>query len=644
MPRSAIHAFELSNPLYKNASVSFFGVAAGVKTSTLATLYAGMSGSSQLANPQKLNSNGQLKQPVYIASQVIGTISGISVPGHDTGIHSPAPLIRFTSAGVLQYSYDAGVTYTDAGTLAVTTVASLVDFLQAGSGAVSRTMQEKGREEVSAEDFGLATTNTPAQNSACIELAMASGAKRIKISTPGEYTFSTAINRTCTNLTPSVVARCAIMPRPNQELIVEGGVTLITATWASVDEALPVTNGPGHLILAIAADKFKLSGHGKILGNWVNGVPQGARDVLSSQHCVYIASSDDVTVSGTLEITGAWTDGITIGYWDEGHAQCHNSRNVRIDAHIYDNQRCNVSGVGWVGGSISGEIINTTGGGTSPFAGIDFEPNNVTGLVDGDAVCRDIRLTNLHTKGNGIGVLSTCAVSDRIGSITIDGSCVIEDGLDLHKMRYSSIAPGVVKRLQDDPTTSAPVDGIRLRASLYNRIAPGMIYDVRKHGISLDIDSNYNEVEPGMIVSCSQETTNTYHAVYCNGSYNTISPKKAHRGVGGALSRRGIEFGADSVSNYTLLSDLTNAGQTGEILDGGSDNIILSVGATQTKLQMKAWLEMEKLLTTNASEASAAGFNVPHGVAPAAPADGDMWTTVAGLYVRINGVTVGPLT
>lgn len=36
--------------------------------------------------------------------------------------------------------------------------------------------------------------------------------------------------------------------------------------------------------------------------------------------------------------------------------------------------------------------------------------------------------------------------------------------------------------------------------------------------------------------------------------------------------------------------------------------------------------------------------NLPHGVAPTAPADGDMWTTSAGLYVRINGATVGPLT
>lgn len=38
-----------------------------------------------------------------------------------------------------------------------------------------------------------------------------------------------------------------------------------------------------------------------------------------------------------------------------------------------------------------------------------------------------------------------------------------------------------------------------------------------------------------------------------------------------------------------------------------------------------------------------ASIRLPHGTAPSIPVDGDMWTTTAGLYVRINGSTVGPL-
>jgi hypothetical protein len=44
------------------------------------------------------------------------------------------------------------------------------------------------------------------------------------------------------------------------------------------------------------------------------------------------------------------------------------------------------------------------------------------------------------------------------------------------------------------------------------------------------------------------------------------------------------------------------------------------------------------------SATGGASMRVPHGVAPTTPQDGDMWTTTAGLFVRVNGATVGPLT
>jgi hypothetical protein len=43
--------------------------------------------------------------------------------------------------------------------------------------------------------------------------------------------------------------------------------------------------------------------------------------------------------------------------------------------------------------------------------------------------------------------------------------------------------------------------------------------------------------------------------------------------------------------------------------------------------------------TVKASATAAAGFNLPHGAAPTSPADGDMWSTTAGLFIRVNGVT-----
>lgn len=46
---------------------------------------------------------------------------------------------------------------------------------------------------------------------------------------------------------------------------------------------------------------------------------------------------------------------------------------------------------------------------------------------------------------------------------------------------------------------------------------------------------------------------------------------------------------------------------------------------------------------TTALPTSISGFNIPQTSAPASPQNGDVWITSAGIYVRINGSTVGPL-
>lgn len=47
--------------------------------------------------------------------------------------------------------------------------------------------------------------------------------------------------------------------------------------------------------------------------------------------------------------------------------------------------------------------------------------------------------------------------------------------------------------------------------------------------------------------------------------------------------------------------------------------------------------------TLSASTTTRAPLVIPHGTAPTSPANGDIWTTTAGIFVRINGVTIGPL-
>jgi hypothetical protein len=54
-------------------------------------------------------------------------------------------------------------------------------------------------------------------------------------------------------------------------------------------------------------------------------------------------------------------------------------------------------------------------------------------------------------------------------------------------------------------------------------------------------------------------------------------------------------------------------------------------------------LDVQALATFRASSTSLPSLRVPHGTAPTSPTNGDIWTTTAGIFVRVNGVTIGPL-
>lgn len=58
----------------------------------------------------------------------------------------------------------------------------------------------------------------------------------------------------------------------------------------------------------------------------------------------------------------------------------------------------------------------------------------------------------------------------------------------------------------------------------------------------------------------------------------------------------------------------------------------------------KAGDSMQGLLVTKAASSGGAGFRLPEGISPTSPGNGALWTTTAGLFVQIEGTTIGPLT
>ena len=100
--------------------------------------------------------------------------------------------------------------------------------------------------------------------------------------------------------------------------------------------------------------------------------------------------------------------------------------------------------------------------------------------------------------------------------------------------------------------------------------------------------------------------------------------------------------------NPRYLEELRVGGGYGDSSDGGADfekngNIRTNGGLVVDGAVSVGHLAVADKFETCASTTSRAGLRITPGIIPTLLQDGDVWTTSAGIYVRINGVTVGPL-
>lgn len=98
----------------------------------------------------------------------------------------------------------------------------------------------------------------------------------------------------------------------------------------------------------------------------------------------------------------------------------------------------------------------------------------------------------------------------------------------------------------------------------------------------------------------------------------------------------------DTLNTYAVLTDVartisvTHTWTAAQTFTGG----FTAAAASSIAAALTVTLAKTTLAATAAGYAS---LNLPHGTAPSAPANGDVWTTTGGLYAYINGATVGPL-
>lgn len=119
--------------------------------------------------------------------------------------------------------------------------------------------------------------------------------------------------------------------------------------------------------------------------------------------------------------------------------------------------------------------------------------------------------------------------------------------------------------------------------------------------------------------------------------------------IAGSTTTTGITGGAGNMTitagtgnSRTLTLQTTTSG-------GVATNALVLSAAQQASFASQVAVNGATVSTTTglitlASATGASSLRIPHGTAPTSPVDGDIWTTTSGLFVRINGVTVGPLT
>jgi hypothetical protein len=118
--------------------------------------------------------------------------------------------------------------------------------------------------------------------------------------------------------------------------------------------------------------------------------------------------------------------------------------------------------------------------------------------------------------------------------------------------------------------------------------------------------------------------------------------------IAGVQSGADVQFTAQDVADLggggggtpagpSTAIQYNNAGSFGGEANFAYDQTTNTATVGNLNIQAGGLLYVSPSTTVNS------GLRLEHGNAPTSPVNGDVWTTTLGMFVRINGVTVGPL-
>lgn len=478
-------------------------------------------------------------------------------------------------------------------------VSSAISYLPAGTGATARTVQAKLREWVDFQnDFGavnvVGTSNTAAWNAALAAMN-ASGVRILRVR-GGSYDFDTQPD-------PITISGITIICDPGTYFYrnyvpasAADGFLDIRATAVHVEN------------LAIIA-KLGITGVGIKSEHPADGSYLPDYGVLKNCR---VYGSATAYWSKCLYLNGTLRPALPVGIRDWLIDNCRFWDVESGGKHIHLNEAIAISVIG--GGFFQG---TAPGVGLALIGGSSGHPSQTVCFVDG-AWSGSIQVewtsvahitgslaTGITIDSNSANVLCTAGGGYSITNASSSSQCL----RGTYTLAGNSSA---ALNVNHNATGGTNTSGIQGNTTVLSDVTNS--YSAHKTGVNTQ--------------GASFTLSHLYHF-------------SASQGTFGAPSAVTNQYGF--IANSNLTGAANNYGFYGNIAGGSGRYNFYAAGTAQNYTAGEWGIGASPDSTTQlrlaASATGKSSLRIMHGAAPSSPVDGDMWTTTAGLFVRINGVT-----
>ena len=292
-------------------------------------------------------------------------------------------------------------------------------------------------------------------------------------------------------------------------------------------------------------------------------------------------------------------------------------------------------------------IFIALGKALSPYFFNVFECGNNAGVGKIIATTATFTWTQTATTGTTAGFLITSAAHTALTASTeaIDvrlnlarivqfatGALTTQRGMLIQEPTYAFVGASTITNAATLAISGAPIAGTNatITSSMALWVQSGFskfdgVLGVSNGTVSLPALTFSSDLNTGFYnIGADQIGVTTNGTLRLTISTTAFTGTLPWLGQNGTAANPALSFSGDSNTGlYNISADRIG------IATGGTLRFDIDTTAVTSTLK----------LISPASIAGAASINLPHGTAPSSPVNGDEWTTTAGKFIRVNGVT-----